>query len=56
MDERNFDWTRVPESFEDIRNGTAFRGAGEQLHLEAVPGIEFQRYTADFQLNRWAAK
>jgi outer membrane protein insertion porin family len=49
LDERNFDWTRVPTSFEDIRDGKAFRGAGEQFRLEAVPGTEFQRYSASFR-------
>ncbi len=31
LDEQNFDWTRLPTSWEDIRNGTAFRGAGATL-------------------------
>jgi outer membrane protein insertion porin family len=49
LDEQNFDWTRVPGSWEDIRNGTAFRGAGERFRLEAAPGTQVQRYMASFQ-------
>ena len=49
LDEQNFDWTRFPRSFEDIRNATAWRGAGQRFRLEAVPGTEVQRYMATFQ-------
>ena len=38
VDEQNFDWTRFPRSWEDIRNATAWRGAGQRFRLEAVPG------------------
>jgi outer membrane protein insertion porin family len=49
IDEQNFDWTRVPTSWEDIRNGTAFRGAGQRFRAEAVPGTEVQKYLVSFQ-------
>ena len=49
IDEQNFDITRLPTSWEDIRNGTAFRGAGQRFRLEAAPGTELQRYTATFK-------
>lgn len=49
LDEQNFDWRRVPTSFEDIRNATAFRGAGQQLRIEAVPGTQVQRYMINFR-------
>lgn len=49
VDEQNFDWTRFPRSFEDIRNATAWRGAGQRFRLEAVPGTEVQRYMINFQ-------
>ena len=49
VDEQNFDITRLPTSWDDIRNGTAFRGAGQRFRLEAAPGTELQRYTATFQ-------
>jgi outer membrane protein insertion porin family len=49
VDEQNFDITRLPQSWDDIRNGTAFRGAGQRFRLEAAPGTQLQRYTATFQ-------
>ena len=48
VDERNFDITRWPTSFQDFANGTAFRGAGQTFRIEAVPGSDFKRYTASF--------
>ncbi len=48
VDERNFDITRFPRSFQDLFSGTAFRGAGQTFRIEAVPGNQFQRYTAQF--------
>jgi len=48
VDERNFDITRWPRSFQDLASGTAFRGAGQTLRIEAVPGSQFKRYTASF--------
>ncbi|MBC7818673.1 MAG: BamA/TamA family outer membrane protein, partial [Planctomycetaceae bacterium] len=44
LEENNFDITRFPRSFEDVRNGTAFRGAGQQFRMEAVPGNIVSRY------------
>ena len=38
VDERNFDWTRLPTSWEDVRNGSAFRGAGQRFRIDASPG------------------
>ena len=49
LDEQNFDWTRFPRSWEDIRTATAWRGAGQRFRLEAAPGTEVQRYMATFQ-------
>jgi outer membrane protein insertion porin family len=49
VDEQNFDLFRLPRSWDDVRNGTAFRGAGQRFRLEAAPGTELQRYTATFQ-------
>lgn len=48
LDERNFDITRWPTSFQDLASGTAFRGAGQSFRIEAVPGSEFQRYMVNF--------
>ena len=56
LDEQNFDWTRFPTSWEDIRNGTAFRGAGQRFRIQAMPGIATiagtqpaQQYSVTFQ-------
>ncbi|VTS05695.1 outer membrane protein assembly factor BamA [Tuwongella immobilis] len=49
LNERNFDLFNPPTSFEDILAGRAFRGGGQEFRLEAVPGNEFQRYTASFR-------
>jgi len=49
VDEQNFDLFRLPRSWDDIRNGTAFRGAGQRFRIEAAPGTQLQRYTATFQ-------
>ncbi len=48
LDEQNFDWTRLPRSWEDFRNGTAFRGAGQRFRIEAVPGTQVQRYMVNW--------
>jgi len=49
LDEQNFDWTRPPTSWEDIRNGTAWRGDGQRFQLQAMPGSQVQRYSVSFQ-------
>jgi outer membrane protein insertion porin family len=49
LNERNFDITRVPTSFEDLISGGAFRGAGQEFRVEAVPGTEVQRYTVSWR-------
>ncbi len=48
VDEQNFDLFRFPHSWEEIRNGTAWRGAGQRFRAEAVPGTEVQRYMVTF--------
>jgi len=49
LDERNFDWRRPPRSLEDVRNGTAFRGAGQRFRIDASPGSVVNRYLVSFQ-------
>jgi outer membrane protein insertion porin family len=49
VDERNFDWTRFPTSWEDFRNGSAWRGAGQRFRIDASPGSEVSRYMVSFQ-------
>jgi outer membrane protein assembly complex protein YaeT len=49
LNERNFDITRPPTSFEDLLSGNAWRGAGQEFRAEAVPGTQLQRYTVSFR-------
>ncbi|HUG69790.1 MAG TPA: BamA/TamA family outer membrane protein [Pirellulaceae bacterium] len=48
VDERNFDWRRPPTSFQDVLNGTAWRGGGQGFRMEAQPGTQVQRYLVSF--------
>lgn len=48
IDEKNFDWRKIPTSVDDFINGSAFRGAGQGLRIEALPGDEVQRYMVQF--------
>ena len=45
VDERNFDAFRYPRSWQDFREGRAFRGGGQGFRLEALPGTLVQRYS-----------
>lgn len=47
-EEQNFNIARMPSDWEDIRTFTAFRGAGQRLRIEAVPGTSTQRYMVTF--------
>ncbi|HVS38171.1 MAG TPA: outer membrane protein assembly factor BamA [Gemmataceae bacterium] len=49
LNERNFDITRLPTSIDDLLSGNAFRGAGQEFRIEAVPGTQLQRYTASWR-------
>jgi outer membrane protein assembly complex protein YaeT len=49
LNERNFDLFRPPTSMADILEGRAFRGAGQEFRVEAVPGTQLQRYTVSFR-------
>jgi outer membrane protein insertion porin family len=49
IDEQNFDWRNVPRSWEDIRNATAFRGAGQQFRISAMPGTQYSQYGFTFR-------
>jgi len=48
LTEDNFDIMRVPTSFQDIYDGTAFRGAGQRFRMEAVPGNVVSRYLVNW--------
>ncbi len=49
LDEKNFDWRRPPGSWQDVWDGTAWRGGGQRFRLEAAPGSQVQRYLVSFQ-------
>src|SRR5438132_2286221 len=49
LNERNFDILRPPTSFDDLLSGRAFRGAGQEFRIEAVPGTQVQRYVVTFR-------
>lgn len=49
LNERNFDILRFPTSFDDFLGGRAFRGAGQELRIEAVPGNQLQRYSIQWR-------
>jgi outer membrane protein insertion porin family len=44
INQRNFDILRVPTNLDDLFSGKAFRGGGQELRIEAMPGQIFQRY------------
>ena len=45
LNERNFDLFRLPTSWSDMWGGGAFRGGGQDLRIEAVPGDLVNRYS-----------
>jgi outer membrane protein insertion porin family len=47
-DEANFDLFRPPTSWADVIDGRAWRGGGQRLRLEAVPGDQVSRYSASW--------
>jgi outer membrane protein assembly complex protein YaeT len=49
LNERNFDIFRPPTSIDDLLSGNAWRGAGQEFRIEAVPGTSLQRYTVSFR-------
>ncbi len=48
IDERNFDITKIPTSWEDLWSGRAFRGRGQNFRAELMPGTRVQRYTVNW--------
>jgi outer membrane protein insertion porin family len=49
LNERNFDITRFPTSWDDFTQGRAFRGAGQTFTLNAQPGTQYSMYSASFR-------
>lgn len=45
LSQRNFDIADVPDSFEELITGRAFRGAGQVFNLAVQPGTEYQNYS-----------
>jgi outer membrane protein assembly factor BamA len=43
LNEKHFDTRRPPSRFDDPLRGRAWRGAGQELRVEAVPGTQLQR-------------
>ncbi len=48
LSEQNFDILSPPKSWDDIWNGTAWRGNGEKFRIEAMPGTQLSRYLVDW--------
>lgn len=48
IDERNFDITKIPTSWDDLWSGRAFRGRGQNFRAELMPGTKVQRYTVNW--------
>jgi outer membrane protein insertion porin family len=44
LEENNFDILKPPTSFQDIVDGVAWRGGGQQFRVEAMPGLQLSRY------------
>jgi len=44
LQQRNFDVADVPDSFDELIKGRAFRGAGQNFVLSIAPGTEYQNY------------
>jgi outer membrane protein assembly complex protein YaeT len=49
INERNFDILNPPTSMQDIIDGRAWRGAGQEFRAEAVPGTQVQRYQVSWR-------
>jgi outer membrane protein assembly complex protein YaeT len=49
LNERNFDILNPPTSLQDFFNGQAWRGAGQEFRLQAMPGTQLQQYSATFR-------
>lgn len=48
LNERNFDLFNPPTSVQDLLNGRAFRGAGQNFRITAMPGSIMQMYNFAF--------
>ncbi len=48
FDQRNFDITDWPQTWEELITAKAFKGAGQRLRISLEPGTEYSRYSVDF--------
>lgn len=48
LEQRNFDITDWPDSFDEFIRGQSFKGAGQKLRISLEPGTEVNRYGIDF--------
>lgn len=48
-EQRNFDIKDWPESFEEFITMRSFKGAGQSLRVELLPGTEWSRYSVTFK-------
>jgi len=48
-EQRNFDIKDWPESFEEFITMRSFKGAGQSLRIELLPGTEWSRYSVIFK-------
>src|SRR5262249_26696577 len=49
LNERNFDIPNWPTSWAELTSGKAFRGAGQEFRIQAMPGTVMQQYSASFR-------
>ncbi len=52
IEERNFDFRRLPRSWQDMWSGNAFRGDGQNFRVELMPGNRVERYTVNWSTPR----
>ncbi len=48
LDQRNFDITNTPESWNELITGKAFRGAGQRFRISLYPGTEQSSFVISF--------
>ena len=48
LTQRNFDYKDLPENWEEMLTGKAFRGAGQTFSISVSPGNEYSNYAISF--------
>ena len=49
LEQRNFDITNWPSSFDEFTQGQSFKGAGQYFQISLEPGTQLQRYRLRFE-------